>query len=533
MYTSFSDSRFFLYGPPGVGKSTLGKAFAAALELDFFDLDEQITAAAGTDIPSIFASHGEDRFREMEGQALRSIAENQRCVIALGGGALLSRENRNYADLIGRVVCLQANTNTLVRRLEYESGARPLLGADPGWRDRLIALVDKRRDHYASFSRRLDTSHMEPAEALRQLEVVLGSFRVSGMGQAYDVRVLPGGLDHLGGAIATRNFKGPVAIVCDQNIFDLYARRAENALKDAGFSVRVCVIPAGEENKNINTVNSLWSQYLQTGLERGSTVVALGGGVVGDLAGFAAATYLRGLRWVAVPTSLLAMVDASLGGKTGFDLPEGKNLVGSFHPPSLVLADPKLLVSLPEGELRSGMAEVIKHGIIADPALFMRCAGGWDSVRGPDATQPDWDETVRRAMAVKIRVIQDDPYEQNIRATLNLGHTLGHAIEAASGYHLRHGEAVAIGTVAIARIAALEGYCTPELAEEFVRVFQALHLPVEIPPGLNRQAFHTALYADKKRAGGKIRFAIPYHVGRVEPGISIERDFTSLLPEAI
>jgi 3-dehydroquinate synthase len=340
-------------------------------------------------------------------------------------------------------------------------------------------------------------------------------------------------LDHIGQALSARGLKGPVALVCDSNVLPLYAPRAETALRASGYTVRICPVPAGEGHKNLETIASLWGEFLQTGLERGSTVVALGGGVTGDMAGFAAATYLRGVHWAAVPTTLLSMVDASLGGKTGFDLPQGKNLVGAFHPPSLVLADPQLLCSLSEGELRSGMAEVVKHGILADTTLFERCAGGWEALRGPDALNPDWEETVRRAMAVKVRVIQADPYEQGIRAMLNLGHTLGHAIEAASGFALRHGEAVAIGTVAVARLALEEGYCDADLPERFVSVFHGLGLPVEIPPHLDRDIFLTALRADKKRVDGKVRFAVPFAVGKVEAGIVIERDFTQLLPEAV
>jgi shikimate kinase / 3-dehydroquinate synthase len=529
----FSDSRFYIYGPPGAGKSTLGKALADALELPFTDLDQAITTQAGMDIPAIFSSLGENAFRKLESDALVAASKAERGVIALGGGALLSTENRVFVESAGQVVCLQAAPDELERRLASEAAGRPLLGAGADWREKLRGLLARRAEHYASFKLQLETSSLDLKNAAWQLQVLLGGFRVGGMKADYDVRVISGGLDRLGSALAVRGMQGPVALVCDANVAPLYAPRAADSLREAGFILRVCTIPSGEEHKRLETIATLWGEFLQAGLERSSTVVALGGGVTGDMAGFAAATYLRGVRWVGVPTTLLSMVDASLGGKTGFDLPQGKNLVGAFYPPSLVLADPQLLATLPEGELRSGMAEVIKHGILADPGLYERCAGGWEALRGPDPTHPDWDETVRRAMAVKIRVIQIDPYEKGIRATLNLGHTLGHAIEAASGYTLRHGEAVAIGTVAVARLAVEEGYCAAELPQQFAAVFQQLGLPVEIPSALNRQAFLTALKADKKRAGGKVRFAVPFEIGHVEAGIVIERDFTTLLPEAL
>lgn len=528
---SFSDSRIFLYGPPGSGKTSLGKVLANALDVEFVDLDNEIAAHAGMSIPAIFAANGESGFREIESRALHEAIRAPRRVIALGGGALLDPQNRRLAEESGRVLCLQADLDTLVRRLEGEADRRPLLGASPSWRERLDALLAQRTAHYAAFNLQLDTNRMPVDQLAWEAQVLTGSFRISGMGTGYDVRIRPGCLNHLGEMLSSRGLMGPLALILDTNTARHYQNEAENSLRAAGYVVHPIVIQAGEEYKNLTTISHLWDGFFRAGLERGSTVVAVGGGVTGDLAGFAAATYLRGLRWVAVPTTLLAMIDASLGGKTGFDLPQGKNLVGAFHPPSLVAADPRTLRTLPEGELRSGMAEVVKHGILGDASLFERCAGGWEQVRGPE-DEPDWDETVRRAIAVKARVIQADPFEKNVRATLNLGHTLGHAIEAASGYRLRHGEAVAIGMVAISRIAAEMGACSWETAERITGVLSGLGLPVEIPAGLNRQVFHTALYADKKRAGGKIRFVIPREIGKVDYGVVIERDFTALLPES-
>ena len=212
----------------------------------------------------------------------------------------------------------------------------------------------------------------------------------------------------------------------------------------------------------------LWKSFLENGLDRKSTVIALGGGVVGDMAGFAASTYMRGINWIAVPTTLLSMVDASLGGKTGFDLPEGKNLIGAFYPPKLVLADPSLLLTLPERELRSGMAEVVKHGIISDPELFALCARGLDWVKN------NLEEVVKRAMAVKIKVIEEDPYEKGFRAALNLGHTVGHAVELVSKFNLRHGEAIAIGMVAEAKYSARVGLADCRVGGCGYRVVQGI-----------------------------------------------------------
>jgi 3-dehydroquinate synthase len=254
----------------------------------------------------------------------------------------------------------------------------------------------------------------------------------------------------------------------------------------------------------------LWKSFLENGLDRKSTVIALGGGVVSDMAGFAAATYMRGINWICVPTTLLSMVDASVGGKTGFDLPEGKNLIGAFYPPKLVLADPSLLLTLSERELRSGMAEAVKHGIISDPELFAICN------RGMDWVKDNLEEVVKRAIAVKIKVIEEDPYEKGIRAALNLGHTVGHAVELVSRFELRHGEAIAIGMAVEAAYAARVGLSTQGLVDAVQDSLSALDLPIAIPKEMPREEIIRAMRVDKKKNAKVIRFALPVEIGRVE-----------------
>jgi len=526
-----SDSLFFIYGPPGSGKTTVGCLLSESLNLPFIDLDIEIQNKAGKDIPAIFADEGEAGFRARERSALEDAVQAGRAVVALGGGALLSEDNRAFVEAHGCVLCLMSDLDSLRKRLESESGIRPLLGGQAGWQERLSSLLERRAGHYASFPIRLDTSCLSPQEAAWNAQIRLGAFRVSGMKDAYDVRVISSGLDQIGPMLLSRGLKGPVALVINQDIAPIYGARIQNSLSTAGFKVNLCVIPSGEEHKKLETVATLWQQFLAAGLERGSTVVAVGGGVTTDLAGFAAATYLRGVKWVAVPTSLLCMIDASIGGKTGFDLPQGKNLVGAFHPPSLVLADPNVLNSLPIEELRSGLAEVVKHGVIADPILFDQCAQGFNHLGLPTAGNPGWSELVRRAIAVKVNVVNQDPFEKDLRATLNLGHTLGHAIEAASNYTLRHGEAVSIGMVAIARLAQERGLCQPELAELLSAVLSKLGLPVEFPRGLNPLTFENAVKLDKKKAAGQVRFVIPVKIGEVQPGVALDFNLPSLLPE--
>ena len=261
---------------------------------------------------------------------------------------------------------------------------------------------------------------------------------------------------------------------------------------------------------------TLWQEFLAAGLERGSTVVALGGGVLSDLAGFAAATYLRGIPWVVCPTSLLSMADASLGGKTGADLPQGKNLIGAFHAPALVLTDPDCLQTLPQVELINGLGEVVKHGIISEAQLYRRCqSSDW---------QQDLEGLVRQAVQVKIRVINEDPYEKGRRAVLNLGHTVGHALELVSDFQLRHGEAVAIGLVAEAQIAVQLGLAQPDLPEDISWTLTNLGLPVKIPAGMDLERVLQVMKRDKKKSAGDVKFALPEKIGTVQYGISVDEN---------
>lgn len=530
-------SKIFLYGPPGSGKSSLGKRLADELRLPFYDLDERIQSQAGMRIPEIFETKEEAGFRKLERAELIKVLRESWGVIALGGGALLNPENRKQVESNGTVLCLSAPSKVLLERLQEDFEQRPLLtpgdeGEEPA--KRLKELLAVRRDHYASFPLQMDTARGSLHELAWKAEILLGAFHVRAMAisnseksgstrnKGYDVRVQRRSLDALGEALRKRDLRGPVAVVSDENVAGIYLHRALKSLQDAGYSYQPIVVPPGEASKDISTLTFLWEAFLELDLERGSTVVALGGGVIGDLAGFAAATFKRGVAWVVAPTSLLAMVDASLGGKTGVDLSRGKNLAGAFHAPRLVLTDPGTLVTLPETELRAGMAEVVKAGVIADPELFHLCAQGWETV------QAEMDEIVRRAMAVKIKVIEADPFEHGERATLNLGHTVGHAVEMVSNFELKHGEAVAIGLLAETRLAERTGLAEKGLTGEVEGVLEGLQLPTEIPPGLDKEAMIDVMQVDKKRAGGKVRFALPVKIGEVRVGMEID-DLESVL----
>jgi len=331
----------------------------------------------------------------------------------------------------------------------------------------------------------------------------------------YDIHIGNWMLKHIGETLhAIGVAEGSrVAVVANTVVAPLYAGPVEASLRSAGCAPFVCSIPTGEQHKTLATVASLYDQFLVGGLDRSGTVVALGGGVTGDMAGLAAATFMRGVRFVQAPTTLLAMVDSSIGGKTGVDLPQGKNLVGAFKQPALVVIDPAVLATLPADEFRSGMAEMIKHGVIDDAELFAEL----ESVRGNGETrrQGNWAERIARALQVKITVIEQDPFEQGRRAVLNLGHTVGHALEKLSGFSLRHGEAVSIGMVAATRIAIELGRADASLVDRIEAILSAWELPVRCP-SFDADAIMMAMTHDKKKLGQGLRWVLPRAIGQVE-----------------
>jgi 3-dehydroquinate synthase len=286
--------------------------------------------------------------------------------------------------------------------------------------------------------------------------------------------------------------------------------QVEASLQAAGFEPFACSIPDGEQHKNLATVASLYDQFLAGGLDRSGTILALGGGVTGDIAGFAAASFMRGVRFVQVPTTILSMADSSVGGKTGVDLPQGKNLVGAFKQPALVLIDPTVLATLPDEEIRFGMAEVLKHGILGDPILFAELESPISNTQPPISIPQ-----LARTLQVKIDVVQEDPFEQGRRATLNLGHTTGHALERLSDFTLRHGEAVAIGLVTAARIAAELGMAEPELSSRIEAALTAWGLPTCCPP-FDTDEIWQAMAHDKKKRGRTLHWVLPRAIGDVE-----------------
>ncbi len=497
-----------LTGFMGTGKSAVGREVARRLGREFVDMDAVIEARAGKPIPRIFAEDGEAAFRQMEAALCAELSARDGLVIATGGGALVNPDNRARMMASGNIVCLNAAPDEILRRVSDHSD-RPLLQvADP--RARIVELLAARREAYAAIPWQVDTTALTVAEVAERVIAIAGfeTLVVHYPGGEYPLHVGVGTLAHVGGALRAAGAPegSRVAIVSNPTVAPLYAAQVEASLYAVGFQPFVCTMPDGEPYKTLATVESLYGQFLTGGLDRSGTVLALGGGVVGDVAGFAAATFMRGVRLAQVPTTLLAMVDSSIGGKTGVDLPQGKNLVGAFKQPAVVVIDPAVLATLPAAEFRCGMAELIKHGVIGDAGLFAELESVSQRIGAPH---------ILRSLRVKAAIVEEDPFETGRRAVLNLGHTTGHALETLSGYALRHGEAVSIGMVAAARIAVELGRADPSLPGRIETVLSGWGLPVRCPP-FAAEDIWAAMAHDKKRRGRGLRWVLPRAIGEVE-----------------
>jgi len=517
-----------LAGFMGIGKSVVGRAVAQRLGWPFLDTDSLIEAALGTTVQEVFARYGEAFFRAQEQQAVSHAAQQQDVVIAVGGGALLAAANRAALEANGQIICLEAAPEAILARLPGDSNRPLLAGDDP--EERVRSLLTARAAHYASLPYHVDTTGLSVAEvAERVLALVSQSIANPGAptanrpsavgrvpplaetipvpipGAAYGIYLAPGLLSRAGRVLRELGLGGRAVVVTNPLVGRLYAELLGQGLGAAGYEWAVVEIPDGEIYKTLDTVARLYAEFLRLGLERSSTVLALGGGVVGDVAGFAAATFLRGLPLVHVPTTLLAMVDASIGGKTGVDLPGGKNLVGTFYQPRAVLCDPEVLATLPAVELRCGLAEAVKTAIIASPALFALLEAGEPWPLG---------DIVRGAAGVKAAIVSADPTEQGLRATLNLGHTIGHALEQASHFQYRHGEAVSIGLVGATRLAVRLGLGASEVAGRVEALLRRCGLPIRYA-GVDQEKLLAALRLDKKRRGGRLRWVLPVRLGEV------------------
>jgi len=501
-----------LSGFMATGKSTVGPRVAARLGLEFVDTDAEIEREAGRSIPDLWRGEGEPAFRAREGALVeRLLTDGTPRVVAFGGGTVTVARTRHLAASRALVVTLTAFPETIVARAP-DLAARPNLavGDDPVSRAR--ELLDLRAESYAECHLTLSSDVLDP-DAAADAVVALARrdpLLVPLGGRSYGIDVCADEPARLTDAIA-RCAPSSIVLVSDSNVQRARGRAIQAALRPLAIEVSRVTLAPGETNKTLASVGTIWDAALGAGVDRDAVVVAFGGGVVGDLAGFAAACLLRGVRFVQAPTTLLAMVDSSVGGKTGFDHPTGKNLLGAFHQPSAVVADLAHLETLAARERLAGLAEVVKIALATDGPLFERVERDAAALAGGDrdALLP----VVREAIAAKIRVVREDEREAGVRALLNLGHTVGHALEAHGGYgRLLHGEAVSLGTVAELRATTALGWTPAAVADRAVALLAALGLPVAAGHEEIAAAW-PFVSSDKKRRGEAVRLPVVTGVG--------------------
>jgi len=511
-----------LVGFMGSGKSTVGRMLAERTNRSFVDLDDDIAADAGRSISEIFADEGEAGFRQREAQSLRRALNKQDIVMAAGGGAPLPDENWRQMREGNCVVSLMAEPAELARRLNGLNG-RPLL--QPDVPSAIATLLPNRIGRYAAADLVIGTDGREPIDVAHDIESRLPHGSVHRMtvdvpGAPHEVTIG----QHLPSLVAQTVKRmapsQPVVIVSDWVIMRHHLGPLAAALKTLDVSATPVSVPSGEPAKELEALAEIYVELAKIGVDRQGCIIALGGGTVGDVAGFAAATWMRGIRYIQVPTTLLAMVDSSIGGKTAINLPAGKNLVGAVQQPAAIFCDIEYLQSLPNVEYRAALAEVIKAGMIADRPFVE-----WLAANISGFLKGDTDivhEAIRRAIRIKADVVGRDPHETGERAILNYGHTLGHALERAAGFgKFRHGEAVAWGMEVAARISVMTGTCRAEDVTVQHTLLERAGLLGQRPIIKPLDLFE-ALQHDKKSRAGKPRWVLLREAGRAEYGCEVD-----------
>ncbi len=549
-----TNNNIALIGFSATGKSTVAREVADHLSWTFIDTDDEIVKLSDKTIPQIFEQDGEDKFRQLERKVLKQACQKDRTVIATGGGAIIDPRNQNLLVENCTVICLEAKAETIYQRLLHDSlysanpVIRPLLaGGNP--LEQIRQLKSHRQPCYAIADWTVHTDNL----TLKQVsqEVIKGwqyiskhcsnskqstesdlACMVETATASYPVFVGWGILGKLGERMKGAGLSGTANIISDEIVFSIYGAQVKKTLEKAGFAVNCCVVPPGEATKNITQAVKIYDFLIEHRVERDDVIVALGGGMIGDLAGFVAATFLRGLPWLQVPTSLIAMTDASIGGKVAVDHPLGKNLIGAFYQPRFVLADVQTLTTLPQRELTSGWAEVIKHGLILD-ADFLQLLE--DKVGDLIKLEPGiTSKVVARSAAIKAKVVTEDERDTGKRIILNYGHTIAHGLEAASKYkHFLHGEAVAIGMTGAAKLSHRLSILSQNIVERQGALLQKFGLPTDYS-GVALTEVLAAMELDKKVRDKAIRWVLLKDIGKVEIRSDVpEKEVLSVLNELV
>ncbi len=479
----------------------------------------------------------------MEEEICARVAARSGVVVATGGGTLLSDTNFEVFSARGPIVLLEASPEAIAGRVA-DADHRPLLSSalprdatdemrHRALLDRIAQLLAERKPVYEKIKLRIDTTGLTPAQAAARIAATLdlpahrfairvpeGSLRTPGLRDAKPashIEIGCGLLSKLGARLHARGLNSRVLLLIAEPIRDLYLDQITASLDHASIPWTEIPVRDGDAAKNLEQVGELIARFAAAGASRDSVAVTVGGGVTGDLGGFAASIYMRGIALVQIPTTLLAQVDASIGGKVGANIPAAKNLIGSFHQPALVLSDPCTLRTLPSTEITNGMAEVVKTAVLGSPALFEFLETELRSYPNQKLREPAFlYRCVAECAAVKAAVVERDPFEAGERRVLNLGHTLGHALEAVAGYaDLTHGQAVSIGTVVACQIAASRGSIDPDLLSRVRHLFTWCRLPVTAPP-YDEQKLLRSLHLDKKKKSGRLRYVLPAGIGRID-----------------
>jgi len=561
-------------GFSGTGKSLVAREVARQLSWDFIDTDNEIVSLVKKPIAEIFSSDGEEKFRELERVVIKRASRHSHRVIAIGGGAIADPQNRAKLARNGVIVCLEARPETIYQRLFQEdshgSEIRPLLEGDNPL-ERIRQLKAQRQPYYDDVDLVINTDDLSIDDVAK--EVVKGwrllrSARndkgkrrndkgkagnsrgktgrektkagndvaedaacwVETATQTYPIFVSYGLLDRLGEKLKKVSSSRVAIVISDGSVSRLYGDRVGEILKAAGFAVNSFVVPPGEESKSINTAIDIYNFLIKKRVERDDILIALGGGMIGDLAGFVAATYLRGIPWVQVPTSLVAMVDASIGGKVAVNHHQGKNLIGAFYQPNFVLADTQTLATLPKRELTSGWAEVVKYGLILDKEFFKFLES--NAGRLIKLEQDVVSKAIIRSASLKAQVVSQDEKERGQRIILNYGHTIAHGLEAATQYsHFLHGEAVAIGMMGAAKLSQKSGILPPDVVKRQQSLLQKFGLPTSFS-GTGLAEIAKAMEVDKKTRAKRIRWVLLEDIGKTAIRANVpQQDVMAVLEE--
>ena len=524
--------QIFLTGLSGSGKSTVGRQVAELLRWDFIDTDTLLSERCGMPVGQVLVEYGEQRFRQMESEALISATVDKRVVIATGGGVIISEANRAFMREHGLTVYLETSVETAWQRVQeqiHQSGndaVRPLVGETNG-QQRLQDLYEVRKQWYEQAALCINTDKDPPYLVSRRIAAfaLAGGYLNSSslpqetvtlqLGKITSQAVVEwSGLRHLSLSLQAAGFSKRVFVVTDSDVGLLYIEPIQDLLADAGFVPRIFTIPAGESSKSLQHWQQILDWLVEQKADHQEAIVALGGGVVGDLAGFVAATYHRGVPLIQVPTSLLAQVDSAIGGKTGINHPLGKNLIGAFYQPRLIIVDPAFLLTLSERVYHEGWAEIVKYGMILDADLFEMLEEQTSLLHTRDATFLT--RIITRCIQLKMDIVQRDERDGGLRNILNYGHTFGHALEATTEYGTwLHGEAVAIGMEVAGQIAVARGLLTNEHALRQHELLQVLHLPIRCP-GIDAESVLERMQRDKKVRAGRTRWVLPTRIGHAK-----------------